>query len=203
MVRKKKQRPGYREEDEFREAMQAGKESNQRDEQEEVIEDFTERQHVTAGSDQLPEDISQHHSKSPDLSAGDLDATWADTDLAGEEWAGGTVSTPDQDIVGELGEAVGLIYDDDEELDAEGRMIIRDRKRWELDPASADFEEEEFEEHEDEDLETSLEELNDEEAPEDEDLLDELEEEDLFEDELDEEDEDLDEFLDDLLEDDE
>ncbi len=63
--------------------------------------------------------------------------------MAGEESVGGSVSTPDQDIVDELGEAAGLTYRDDEALNYDRKVLNRDRDRWELNPASADDEEEE------------------------------------------------------------
>ncbi|MGH2521866.1 MAG: DUF6335 family protein [Anaerolineales bacterium] len=80
--------------------------------------------------------LRAHHSKRPNLSGGDLDAAWDFAD-AGDETVGGTVATPDQDIVEELGEAAGLTYHDDEPLNIEDKLVKRDRKRWELNPASA------------------------------------------------------------------
>ena len=63
----------------------------------------------------------------------------------GEETVGGSVPTPDQDIVDELGEAVGLTYEDDEPLHGEEKIRERDRNRWELDPESASEDEDETE----------------------------------------------------------
>jgi len=57
---------------------------------------------------------------------------------AGEEVVGGDNPTPDQDIVDEIGAALGVTYQDDEELKAADKIIERDRHRWELDPASAE-----------------------------------------------------------------
>jgi hypothetical protein len=62
---------------------------------------------------------------------------------------GGSVSTPDQDVVDELGEAAGLTYNDYEELDYDKKVLNRDRDRWELDPASADDNEDEDEDEPD------------------------------------------------------
>jgi hypothetical protein len=50
----------------------------------EVLEDFSERQELNIGSDQLLEKLIEHHSKKPALSAGDIDAAWEDTDASGE-----------------------------------------------------------------------------------------------------------------------
>jgi hypothetical protein len=84
----------------------------------------------------------------PTLSGGDLDAAWEDSIQSGEESVGGSVSTPDQDVVDELGEAVGLTYKDYEQLDYDKKVLDRDRDRWELDPASADDNEEDDEDNE-------------------------------------------------------
>ena len=114
---------------------------------EEIVDDFAERQGLSAGGRQkLEEKLNEYHSLDPTLSGGDVDAAWEDSDVAGEESVGGSVSTPDQDIVEELGEAAGLTYNDYEELDYDKKVLDRDRNRWELDPASRDDEEDEGEE---------------------------------------------------------
>ena len=118
---------------------------------EEVLEDFEERQDLANGGRQkLEEKLNEHNSMDPTLSGGDVDAAWEDSVVSGEESVGGTVKTPDQDVVDELGEAVGLTYEDDEPLDSDKKVLDRDRNRWELDPASADDNEENEEENEEE-----------------------------------------------------
>ena len=47
---------------------------------------------------------------------------------------GGDNPTPDQDVVDDIGRALGVEYDDDEELQGGDEIVERDRKRWELDP---------------------------------------------------------------------
>jgi len=80
--------------------------------------------------------------ESPILSGGDLDAAWDQADASGEETVGGSNPTPDQDVVDQLGEAVGLTYQNEEPLNSEEKLEERDTHRWELEPASAeDFEE--------------------------------------------------------------
>jgi hypothetical protein len=75
------------------------------------------------------------------LSGGDVDAV-TEEDGAGEQAVGGSVATPDQDIVENLGRAAGMTYQDDEELNPVEKVKKRDRKRWELNPSSAeDYEE--------------------------------------------------------------
>jgi hypothetical protein len=98
---------------------------------------FEARQELDAGSKQLARRLEQHHAKSPGLSAGDLDAGW-DKANVGDETAGGTAATPDQDRVDEYGEAYGINYEDDEPLQTEEKLAERDRQRWELDPESAE-----------------------------------------------------------------
>lgn len=71
------------------------------------------------------------------LSGGDVDATWSGTD-DGEEAVGGSTPTPDQDVVDELGKAVGITYDDSEPLRFDDKVADRDVQRWELNPASSE-----------------------------------------------------------------
>ncbi|MFZ6030164.1 MAG: DUF6335 family protein [Chloroflexota bacterium] len=110
-------------------------------ENEDVQADFAERQQLARGGRKaLAEQLENHHALSPDISGGDIDAAWEAANAAGEEAVGGTVPTPDQDIVEELGEAVGLTYEDDEPLNSVEKIDRRDRDRWELDPDSVDDE---------------------------------------------------------------
>ncbi|WP_026100353.1 DUF6335 family protein [Fortiea contorta] len=79
---------------------------------------------------------------SPELTGGDVDAYWEDADAVGEEAVGGTAPTPDQNVVDELGIAVGLEMDDYAFLRTNEILEQRDDTRWELDPKSAeDYEE--------------------------------------------------------------
>ena len=157
-------------------------------EDEDVEEEFAERQKLAAsGRDELRDELEKHHFLSPELSGGDLDASWQTGNVAGEETVGGSSPTPDQDIVDELGAAAGLSYADTEPLNSDAKILDRDRNRWELNPASADDEEKEID---DEDLEDDLEDLD---GLEDLDLEDELDDEEDGEEEGDEFDEELDE----------
>jgi hypothetical protein len=52
--------------------------------------------------------------------------------------AGWRQPDPDQDVVDDIGRAVGVQYDDNEELKGEAKISKRDKHRWELDPASAE-----------------------------------------------------------------
>ena len=71
------------------------------------------------------------------LAGGDIDAAW-DEAAAGDETVGGTTPTPDQDIVDEIGRAVGVEYEDAEPLHTTEKLERRDEQRWELHPASSE-----------------------------------------------------------------
>ena len=75
---------------------------------------------------------------SPGLTGGDVDADWEEAASVGDEAPGGDNPTPDQDIVDDIGRALGIQYEDHEELRPEDKVARRDRHRWELDPASAE-----------------------------------------------------------------
>ena len=86
--------------------------------------------------------LSKNTSGGPALTAGDVDADWESAETVGDEAPGGDNPTPDQDVVDDIGRALGVEYDDDEELQGGAEIADRDRHRWELDPASKDDDEE-------------------------------------------------------------
>jgi hypothetical protein len=168
---------------------------------EDVEADFAERQRLAVGGrDVLRDELDEHNSLSPEITGGDIDASWQTANQAGEETVGGSVSTPDQDVVDDLGNAAGLTYKDNEPLDYDAKVLERDRNRWELNPASAldtdepaseDEDPDDEEDLDDEDLD-DLEELDDLDEEEDEELEDEELDGEILEDEdddLDDEDE--------------
>ncbi|MFN2222304.1 MAG: DUF6335 family protein [Candidatus Promineifilaceae bacterium] len=104
-----------------------------------VQEALEERQALDSGEQELADRLREHHASSPALAAGDLDAAWDQADV-GDETAGGTAVTPDQDRVDEFGQAYGIDYEDDEPLHTEEKLAERDRQRWELDPRSTEEE---------------------------------------------------------------
>jgi len=118
---------------------------------EDVLDDFIERQQVGEGTDQLMTELRDHTGQSPQTSADDVDAAWTDDFQSGEESVGASVATPEQNVVAELGEAVGLEYNDFEELNTEDKIDARDENRWELSAESVDAEEEDVEEDEEDD----------------------------------------------------
>ena len=92
---------------------------------------------VEIGGQQLAEKLLEYNNASPTLAGGDIDAAWED-DAVGEELVGGANPTPDQDIVEEIGKAMGVTFEDNEPLDFTEKLEKRDRDRWELNPASAE-----------------------------------------------------------------
>lgn len=87
--------------------------------------------------------MQEYTSASPELTGGDIDARWDQAEAVGDEAVGGTVATPDQSIVQDLGAAVGLDYDDGVSLQTIDILEERDSSRWELDPMSS----EDYDEH--------------------------------------------------------
>jgi hypothetical protein len=90
------------------------------------------------GRAEMEERLHEHTSTSPAMTGGDIDADWESAETVGDEAPGGDNPTPDQDVVDEIGRALGIEYDDDEELQGGDEIVQRDKKRWELDPASSD-----------------------------------------------------------------
>ncbi len=167
---------------------------------EDIEDDFAERQRLAAsGRDVLLEELDEHNSLSPEITGGDVDASWQTANQAGEETVGGSVSTPDQDVVEELGRGAGLVYKDDEPLNYDAKVLDRDRNRWELNPASALNEDEELSDEEDQDDEDEdeLESLDELEGEENEDLEDDELDGDDLDDGLEEDEDDLDDELED------
>jgi hypothetical protein len=86
-------------------------------------------------------EFEKYHSVGPELTAGDVDARWQEAEDSGAETPGGHVTTPDQDNVDEIGRAVGMEFQDNQELCSPEEVLSRrDRRRWEMDKRSADGE---------------------------------------------------------------
>jgi hypothetical protein len=90
------------------------------------------------GRAEMAQRLHEHTSTGPAMTGGDVDADWESAETVGDEAPGGDNPTPDQDVVEEIGKALGVEYADDEELQGGEEIVERDRKRWELDPASSD-----------------------------------------------------------------
>src|SRR5215468_7011102 len=86
-------------------------------------------------------EFEKYHSVGSDLTAGALEVRWQEAEDSGAETPGGHVATPDQDNVDEIGRAVGMEFQDNQELRTPEEILARrDRRRWEMDKRSADGE---------------------------------------------------------------
>lgn len=90
------------------------------------------------GRAEMREARENHPEVSPEITGGDVDADWQGAYDSGDEAPGGDNMTPDQDRVDDIGKALGVQYEDNEELKGSDKIAERDKNRWELDPASSD-----------------------------------------------------------------
>jgi hypothetical protein len=89
----------------------------------------------------LAEQVASHTETSPVLTGGDPDADWFRAYSSGEEAVGGSVATPDQDVVDEIGRALGVSQDLDAPVTTSDEILRRrDRFRWHLERDAADAE---------------------------------------------------------------
>ncbi len=81
----------------------------------------------------LLRDVSDYHETGPAVTGGDIDADWQRAQSSGEEAVGGSVSTPDQDRVDEIGHALGVEQPPDAPLrPTEEILEDRDRRYWDF-----------------------------------------------------------------------
>jgi hypothetical protein len=84
-------------------------------------------------------ELEARRETSPRLTGGDVDANWQQAWDAGDEAVGGSTSTPDQDVVDELGEALGVAQAPDAEVQSSADILAdRDRHRWALEDGEED-----------------------------------------------------------------
>ncbi|MDX6612715.1 MAG: hypothetical protein QOD75_1901 [Blastocatellia bacterium] len=102
------------------------------------IEAFMEEEISRAPKDPelLAQRLRNNTAASPIDSGGDLDATWEDVNEDGSETVAGDNPTPDQSVVEENARAVGVSFEDNEELEFIDKIERRDRDRFELDERS-------------------------------------------------------------------
>lgn len=102
------------------------------------IEEFMEEEISRAPKDPelLAQRLRNNTSASPRDAGGDLDADWEDVNESGSETIAGDNPTPDQSLVEENARAVGVTYEDNEELEFIDKIERRDRERFELDEGS-------------------------------------------------------------------
>ncbi|HSE31292.1 MAG TPA: DUF6335 family protein [Pyrinomonadaceae bacterium] len=102
------------------------------------IEEFMEEEISRAPKDPelLAHRLRNSTSASPRDAGGDIDADWEDVNSSGSETVGGDNPTPDQSLVEENANAVGVNFEDNEELEFVEKIERRDRDRFELEERS-------------------------------------------------------------------
>ncbi len=102
------------------------------------IEAFMEEEIARAPKDpnHLAQRLRNNTASSPSDSGGDLDASWEEVNDSGSESVSGDNPTPDQSDVEENAHAIGVNFEDNEELEFIDKIERRDRRRFELDPRS-------------------------------------------------------------------
>lgn len=102
------------------------------------IEAFMENEIARAPKDpeRLAHRLRDNTAASPSDAGGDLDAAWEEVNASGSETVAGDNPTPDQSDVEENAHAVGVSYEDNEELEFIDKIERRDRERFELEEGS-------------------------------------------------------------------
>ena len=102
------------------------------------IEEFMEEEISRAPKDPelLAHRLRNSTSASPRDAGGDLDADWEDVNSSGSETVAGDNPTPDQSLVEENAQAMGVSFEDNEELEFVDKIERRDRDRYELEERS-------------------------------------------------------------------
>jgi hypothetical protein len=102
------------------------------------IEEFMEMEISRAPKDPelLAHRLRNNTAASPRDAGGDLDAAWEDVNDSGSETVAGDNPTPDQSLVEENALAMGVNYEDNEELEFIDKIEKRDRDRFELEESS-------------------------------------------------------------------
>jgi hypothetical protein len=102
------------------------------------IEEFMELEisHVPKDPEARAQRLRNNTAASPRDAGGDLDATWEDVNDSGSETVAGDNPTPDQSLVEENASAIGVTYEDNEELEFIDKIERRDRDRFELEESS-------------------------------------------------------------------
>ena len=102
------------------------------------IEEFMEEEISRAPKDPdlLAQRLRNNKAASPRDAGGAWHAAWEDVNDSGTETIAGDNPTPDQSLVEENAQAIGVSYEDNEELEFLEKIERRDRERFELDPRS-------------------------------------------------------------------
>ena len=102
------------------------------------IEEFMELEisHAPKDPEVLAQRLRNNTAASPRDAGGDLDAAWEDVNDSGSETVAGDNPTPDQSLVEENASAIGVTYEDNEELEFIDKIERRDRDRFEQEESS-------------------------------------------------------------------
>ena len=84
---------------------------------------------ASSGRRALKENQKQHN-KIAAVTGGDVDADMESAYFTGDEAPGGDNPTPDQNDVDDIGQAIGVKYNDNEELRGGDEVAARDKHRW-------------------------------------------------------------------------
>src|SRR6266849_6630196 len=84
---------------------------------------------------EIEEFMEEEIAHAPQDAGGDIDAAWEDVNESGSESFAGDSPTPDQSMVEENAHAMGINFEDNEELDFD-KIERRDRDRYELEEQS-------------------------------------------------------------------
>jgi hypothetical protein len=97
-----------------------------------MLEDYGE-------SEELLRELAARPEACAVLCGGDVDADWQRAAASGEEAVGGTVATPDQDVVDEIGHALGVEQAADAAVITSAEILsARDRHYWHLERRAAE-----------------------------------------------------------------
>lgn len=91
-----------------------------------------------SGRAEMAERLDEHRGMATAITAGDADVDVEDAYFTGDEAPGGDNPAPDEEVVDDIGKALGVQYEDNEELKASDKIVERDKHRWEMDPASSE-----------------------------------------------------------------
>ena len=93
---------------------------------------------VTAGAAKLAHRLQTDGLADPVVTGGDVDTQLEGAQFSGDESAVSSMPSPEHNVVDDIGRSMGVTYQDNEELNFGEKERSRDKKRWELDPASSD-----------------------------------------------------------------
>jgi hypothetical protein len=93
---------------------------------------------ITAGAAKLAQRLRDDGLADPVVTGGDVDAQLEGAQFSGDESAVSSMTSPEHNVVDDIGRAMGVTYQDNEELKFGEKERSRDKNRWELDPASSD-----------------------------------------------------------------